>query len=212
VRRRSAANLRERAGGAAKYAFDAIVAAVGLALLSPALLTIALFIRADSAGPIFYRGVRTGLHGRPLRIYKFRTMVADAERLGGGSTAKDDRRVTRVGRFLRAHKLDELPQLINVLRGEMSLVGPRPELPQYTRQYSGEELTILSVRPGITDYASLEFIRLGELLGNDDPDGVYEEQVRPIKNALRIKYVKERSFFGDLKLVGATLRGVLKTR
>jgi lipopolysaccharide/colanic/teichoic acid biosynthesis glycosyltransferase len=132
-------------------------------------------------------------------------MVPEAERLGGGSTAKDDPRVTRIGRFVRKYKLDELPQLLNVLRGEMSIVGPRPELPQYTRLYTGEEQLILTVLPGIADYASIEFIHLSEILGNDAPDQVYEEKVRPIKNALRVKYVKEQSFCGDLVIIFRTI-------
>lgn len=192
-----------------KRVFDIVVSFCGLVLLAPLLIVIAFLIKLDSNGPVFYRGLRTGLHGKPFRIFKFRTMVRDAEQLGGGSTAKDDARVTRVGRVLRRHKLDELPQLLDVLRGEMSIVGPRPELPEYTRLYSGEEKLILTVRPGITDYASLEFIRLGEILGNEAPDRYYEEKVRPIKNALRVKYVKERSFFGDLKLIARTLARIL---
>ena len=125
------------------------------------------------------------------------------------STAKDDPRVTRIGRFLRRRKLDELPQLLDVLRGEMSLVGPRPEFPQYTSLYSEEEQLILTVRPGITDYASLQFIHLGDVLGNESPDCVYENRVRPIKNALRLKYVKEQNFWVDLKIVARTLARVI---
>ncbi len=189
----------------AKRIFDILVSVVGLIVLAPLLLLIAVVIKLDSTGPVFYRGVRSGLNGRPFRIYKFRTMVPNAEKLGGLSTAKDDPRVTRVGKFLRRYKLDELPQLINVLKGEMSIVGPRPEMPEYTGQYTGEEKLILTVRPGITDYASLEFIQLGEILGSDDVDRVYEERVRPIKNALRVKYVKERSFYVDILIILKTL-------
>jgi len=137
-------------------------------------------------------------------------MTPDAEQLGGGSTAKDDRRITRVGRFLRRYKLDELPQLLNVLKGDMSIVGPRPELSQYTQLYMGDELLILHVRPGITDHASLEFIRLGEILGNDAPDAVYEEKVRPLKNALRVKYVREQSFWGDIAIIVRTLKRLIE--
>jgi len=192
-----------------KRVFDNVVSFCGLVLLAPLLIVIAVLIKLDSEGPVFYRGLRTGRHGKPFQIFKFRTMVCNAEQLGGGSTAKDDPRVTRMGRVLRRYKWDELPQLLDVLRGEMSIVGPRPELPEYTRLYSGEEKMILTVRPGITDYASLEFIRLGEILGNAAPDRYYEEKVRPIKNALRVKYVKERSFFGDLKLIARTLARIL---
>lgn len=188
-----------------KRACDLVGATLGLALLWPLFFCIALLIRLDSPGPILYRGIRTGRFGRPFRIVKFRTMVVDAERLGGGSTAHDDPRVTRVGRFLRDHKLDELPQLWNVLVGDMSLVGPRPELPQYTAQYSDEEREILSMRPGITDIASIEFIHLGEILGNDNPDLIYETRVRPVKNALRVQYVRTQSIGGDFVLIMRTL-------
>jgi lipopolysaccharide/colanic/teichoic acid biosynthesis glycosyltransferase len=193
----------------AKRFFDVMFAFVGLLILFPLLVIIALLVKSDSPGPILYRGVRTGWRGRPFRIFKFRTMVVDAEHLGGGSTAKDDRRITRIGRFLRKNKLDELPQLVNVLKGEMSIVGPRPELQRYTSLYSGDELLILSVRPGITDYASIEFARLGEVLGNEAPDQVYEEQVRPRKNALRVKYVKEQTYWGDIVIIFRTLAKVV---
>lgn len=194
----------------AKWCFDVVFAVLALIVLAPVFLLIAILIKLDSEGPVFYRGIRTGQYGRPFRIFKFRTMIVDAERKGGGSTAKDDSRITRIGRFLRRHKLDELPQLLNVLKGEMSIVGPRPELPQYTDLYTDDEKLILTVRPGITDYASLEFINLGDVLGNDNPDRVYEERVRPIKNALRVKYVREQSFKGDLVIILRTLQKLLK--
>jgi len=194
----------------AKRIFDLIAAALGVLVLAPVYIAIALAIKLTSPGPVFYRGVRTGLHGKPFRIYKFRTMVVDAEKIGGPSTGKDDPRITPVGGFLRRYKLDELPQLFNVISGEMSLVGPRPEVPQYTDEYQGEELLILTVRPGITDYASIKFSRLDEVLGSEDPDRVYEEKVRPVKNALRIKYVKERSFWGDIALIFNTLFRIVR--
>ena len=192
-----------------KRVFDIVVSSCGLVVLAPLIVVTGVLVKLDSDGPVFYRGLRTGLHGKPFRIFKFRTMVLNAEQVGGGSTAKDDPRVTRVARALRRYKLDELPQLINVFRGEMSIVGPRPELPEYTRLYSGGEKLILTIRPGITDYASLEFIRLGEILGNEAPDRYYEEKVLPIKNALRVRYVEERSFFGDLKLIARTLARIV---
>lgn len=195
----------EKLDTTAKRVFDLTCAIVGLLLLSPALSMIVVLIWLDSGPPILYRGVRTGQHGEPFRIYKFRTMVQNAERVGGPSTGKDDPRVTQVGRYLRKYKLDELPQLINVLRNEMSIVGPRPEVPQYSRLYTGEERLILEVRPGITDYASLEFIHLDEVLGSEAPDQVYEEQVRPVKNSLRVQYVKERSFWKDMYIIVRTL-------
>ena len=192
----------------AKRTFDLMAASVGLVILSPLLLVIACAIRCDTRGPVFYRGVRTGLNGTLFRIRKFRTMVPHAESLGGRVTARDDARVTRVGRILRRYKLDELPQLMNVIKGEMSVVGPRPEVSEYTDLYTDEEHLILSVRPGITDYASIELVQLGEVVGNDTQDGAFEERVRrvlEIKNALRVKYVRERTFLGDIKLILLTL-------
>lgn len=188
-----------------KRTFDLSCSLLGLILLFPLFIVIAVLIKVDSPGPVFYRGVRAGLHGKPFRIYKFRTMVVNAEKIGGESTGKDDPRITRVGRFLRRYKLDELPQLINVIRGEMSIVGPRPEVLTYTNRYEGDERLILTVRPGITDYSSIQFIQLGEVLGSEDPDRVYEEKVLPVKNALRLKYVKEQSFLGDLVIIAKTL-------
>jgi lipopolysaccharide/colanic/teichoic acid biosynthesis glycosyltransferase len=195
-----------------KRLFDIVVSAAGLVVLAPVLLVIVVLVKLDSRGPVLYRGVRTGLLGREFRILKFRSMVPDAERKGGGSTARDDPRVTSIGRVLRRYKLDELPQLVNVLIGEMSLVGPRPELPQYTREYAGDDRLILTVRPGITDYASIKFNQLGAVLGNDAPDLVYETHVRPVKNALRVKYVRERSFPEDLRIIVRTLRSVIGNR
>ena len=199
----------------AKRTFDLMAASVGLVILSPLLLVIACAIRCDTRGPVFYRGVRTGLNGIPFRIIKFRTMVPHAESLGGRVTARDDARVTRVGRILRRYKLDELPQLMNVIKGEMSVVGPRPEVSEYTDLYTDEEHLILSVRPGITDYASIELVQLGEVVGNDTQDGAFEERVRrvlEIKNALRVKYVRERTFLGDIKLILLTLRKLFMGR
>jgi len=165
----------------------------------------AIAIKLDSSGPVIYRGWRTGLHGKSFRIFKFRTMVVDAEKIGGGTTALKDPRITRIGNFLRRYKLDELPQVLNVIKGDMSIVGPRPELAQYTNLYKGEELIILSVRPGITDYSSMKFIALDEAVGAGDADRAFEETVLAKKNELRVKYVKEHTFFGDLKLILQTL-------
>lgn len=196
----------------AKRTFDLMAASVGLVILSPLLLVIACAVRCDTRGPVFYRGVRTGLNGIPFRIIKFRTMVPDAESLGGKVTARDDARVTRVGRVLRRYKLDELPQLINVIKGDMSVVGPRPEVSEYTALYTDEEHVILSVRPGITDYASIELVQLGEVVGSDTKDGAFEDRVRKVlevKNALRVKYVREQTLIGDIKLILLTLRKLI---
>lgn len=193
----------------AKRFFDIIISAIGLLLLSPLLLVVSIAVWVDSPGPVIYRAVRTGLHGRQFVMYKLRTMVKNADKIGGGSTGSKDPRVTRVGHYLRRYKLDELPQLLNVLKGDMSLVGPRPELPMYTSLYKGEELLILTVKPGITDFASLHFRELSEVLGDQDPDKVYEERVMPIKNALRVKYVKEHSVWVDAKILMSTVARVI---
>jgi lipopolysaccharide/colanic/teichoic acid biosynthesis glycosyltransferase len=173
------------------------------------MIIIAFAVRMSSPGPVFYRGVRTGRWGVPFRIYKFRTMVDGAEGMGGGTTALGDPRVTPVGRFLRRHKLDEFPQLINVLVGDMAIVGPRPELPQYTEQYSAEEQRILSVRPGITDHSSLKFASLEHEVGGADADRNYEELVLPEKNRLRLHYVDNQSFMGDMALAFQTIARIL---
>ena len=188
-----------------KRLIDVAGALLGLFLALPLFIAVGAAIKLTSKGPVFYRGVRTGLHGKPFRIFKFRTMVSDAEKRGGPTTGTDDPRVTRVGRFLRRTKLDELPQFLNVLSGDMSLVGPRPEVPEYTSRYAGEELTILSVKPGITDYASIEFADLDDLVGRDDPDEYFRRHILPRKNELRVKYVKNRSLAEDMRILGRTL-------
>jgi lipopolysaccharide/colanic/teichoic acid biosynthesis glycosyltransferase len=189
-----------------KRFFDFVCVFLGLVVLSPLLGLIALVVKVSDGGPVFYRGLRTGLNGRQFRIWKFRTMVVDAEKTGVTATADDDPRVTRIGRFLRKYKLDELPQLVNVLVGEMSLVGPRPEVPQYTALFTAEEQAILGVRPGITDRATLWDIAEGAVLaGSDDPERVYLEKIRPEKTRLQLKYVRERTFGKDVKIILMTL-------
>jgi len=182
-------------------------------VLSPVLGIVALAVRLSDGGPVLYRGLRTGLEGRPFRMLKFRTMAVDAERTGVTATADDDPRITPVGRFLRKYKLDELPQLVNVLVGEMSLVGPRPEVPQYTALFTPEEQAILSVRPGITDWASLwDVDEGGALAGSEDPERVYLEKIRPEKVRLQLRYVRERTFGMDLKILILTLWALLAGR
>lgn len=184
-----------------KRLFDVVVGFIGLLLLSPFFLLTGFLIKLDTRGPIFYRGVRTGRFGRPFRIFKFRSMVVNAEHKGGTTTGKDDPRVTRVGQFLRKYKLDELPQLINVVLGDMSLVGPRPEVQEYTDLFTEEERRILTVRPGITDWASIEFNNLQEHVGSEDPDRVFREKILPQKNALRLKYVNHQTFWSDIRIL-----------
>jgi len=193
-----------------KRAFDLIVCILALPVLALPFLLIAALIRLESPGPVFYRGVRTGRLGKPFRIFKFRTMAPDAENAGGGTTALRDPRITRVGAFLRKYKLDELPQVFNVIQGEMSLVGPRPELLEYTRRYRGEEQLILTVRPGITDHSSVAFSSLDELVGERDADAVFEQRVLPEKNRLRVQYVKEQSFATDLRILCKTFAVILR--
>ncbi len=190
-----------------KRMFDLTVSGVALALLAPLFSVVALWIKRDSPGPVFYRGVRTSRGGGTFRMFKFRTMVTAQSQIEG-TTALNDPRVTRAGEFLRKYKIDELPQLINVFLGQMSLVGPRPELPRYTQLFQGDEKLILTVRPGITDYSSIRFSSLQDVVGAHDVDRVFEERVLPIKNQLRVKYVRERSFWVDLKILFQTAQAL----
>ncbi len=185
-----------------KRCFDLIVAAIALAIVAPALALIALMIKVSSRGPVLYRGTRVGLDGKLFPMLKFRTMVVDAESLGGSATAGDDPRITLFGKFLRRYKLDELPQLLNVLIGDMSFVGPRPEVEKYVHLYSPEEKAILTARPGITDWASIwNSDESAVLEGSRDPERTYEELIRPTKLALQLLYVRNHSFFVDLKIL-----------
>ena len=193
-----------------KILFDILFSAFGLIVMSPPLIFSAIAIKLNSKGAVFYRGKRIGRYGKPFRIYKFRTMVENAEKLGGSSTADDDPRITKTGKFLRKYKLDELPQLINVLKGEMSFVGPRPEVQHYVDMFTEEEKAILSIRPGITDWASLWNPDEGAILkGSKDPEKAYMEKIRPEKLKLQLKYVKEGSFRIDLKIILLTLKTIM---
>ena len=194
-----------------KRAFDIFGSALGLAVLSPLLACVAVAISLDSRGPVLYQGARVGINGRRFNILKFRTMVTNAEAIGGSTTSEDDPRVTAVGRFLRGNKLDELPQLWNVLIGDMSFVGPRPQVQWAVDRYTPEERLVLSVRPGITDYASLRFANEGEILkGSKDPDRDYMEKIHPEKMRLNLEYVRSRSFSGDLSIIAQTLGAVIR--
>lgn len=195
----------------AKRAFDATLAGVGLVILSPVLAFISLRIRTSSPGPILYRGKRVGLNGETFEMLKFRTMVINADQIGGSSTPEDDPRITPVGKMLRRYKLDELPQLINVLRGDMSFVGPRPQVQWAVDLYTPEERQILEVRPGITDEASLKFSNEAEILkGSKDPDKDYIEKIHPEKMRLSLEYVRNRSFSGDLAIIARTAGAIFK--
>ena len=176
-----------------------------MVLSSPVTLAIWARIKLDRDGPAVYAGRRVGRGGREFRMYKFRTMVTNADRVGGPSTPDDDPRLTRTGRTLRRYKLDELPQLINVLKGDMSFVGPRPQVPDEVAGYSPEEREILNVRPGITDWSSLKFHNEGEILaGHEDPDRAYAELIRPEKMRLGLEYVRRGTFRDDLSILWKT--------
>jgi lipopolysaccharide/colanic/teichoic acid biosynthesis glycosyltransferase len=189
-----------------KRCFDILFSIFVLVLLGPALLIVAAIIRWTSAGPIFYRGERVGLGGRRFRIFKFRTMVRDADRIGGSSTAEDDPRITRVGHFLRRFKLDELPQFLNVLAGDMSIVGPRPQVAWAVELYTSEERRLLEVKPGITDHASIKFRDEGEILkGAADPDRAYLELIAPEKIRLGLEYVNHHNIWIDMQIILQTI-------
>ena len=191
-----------------KRIIDVLLASTATSILLPLMLLVALVIKWDSPGPVFYRGERAAKDGDTFYIYKFRTMVEDAEQKGGYSTAIDDSRFTDVGRFLRRYKLDELPQFFNVILGSMSLVGPRPQVTYYTDQYVGENRLILSVKPGITDLASIYFVDMDQTLGSVDVDNKYKNEVEPMKNRLRVKYVREKSLFLDFRIMIETFFGL----
>ena len=195
-----------------KRLFDFFVSFFGLIFLSPVFVLSALWIKIDSRGPIFFRQERVGFQGDIFRIHKFRTMVLDAESKGRKITVGLDPRITTAGMFLRKYKLDELPQLIDVLIGDMSLVGPRPEVQKYIDYYSDNaKHDVLSVKPGITDNASIEFRNESELLANSkDPEAVYINDILPKKIALYRAYVKDRSFFGDLAIIFKTIFLIIK--
>jgi len=195
----------------AKRALDLGGALLGLLVLLPVFVVIGIAVKVSSPGPVLYAAPRVGRHGRMFRMYKFRTMVVDAEQLGGSSTPDDDPRITRVGRWLRRYKLDELPQLLNVLNGTMSLVGPRPQVQWAVDRYSPEERKVLEVLPGITDYASLHFPNEGEILrGSADPDRDYMEKIHPEKMRLALEYVRHRSLATDVGIIFKTLFAVFR--
>ncbi len=194
-----------------KSFFDIVFSLIGLVLISPLFLIIVLLIKLEDKGSVFYRGVRVGRSGKAFRMFKFRTMVVNADKIGGHSTADDDPRITKIGSLLRKYKLDELPQLINILKGEMSLVGPRPEVPFYVNMFTEEEEKILTIKPGMTDWASLWNPDEGVILaGSTDAEKTYVEQIRPKKIQLQLKYVEKHSLFVDLKIILLTLKTVLK--
>lgn len=190
-----------------KRLIDIVGAAVGLVVLAPLLAGLAIVVKLDSPGPTLFLAPRVGRHGRRFRMLKFRSMVVAAPSMSAVlTTPSDDPRITPVGRCLRRYNLDELPQLLNVLWGQMSLVGPRPEDPRYVRLFTERELPILSVRPGMTDLASVWIRDKGKLvLGAEDPERVYLERIRPEKIRLQLEYVRTRSLWLDLKILAWTI-------
>jgi len=193
-----------------KRIFDIISSLFGLILLSPFMIIIAILIKLDSRGPIFFKQVRVTKNGREFKIFKYRTMRVGSDKYSQITVGKDSR-ITKVGDFLRKYKLDEIPQLINVLIGDMSLVGPRPEVPKYVALYTEEQREILKVRAGITDYASIEFSNENDILANEvDPEKAYIEKIMPRKIELNKKYLSEISVMTDIKIILLTIKKILK--
>lgn len=192
-----------------KRLFDIVASGLGLLVLSPIFLVLAIWIKMDSEGPVFYRQVRVGRNNKDFRIFKFRSMRVNADK-GSLVTIGDDPRITRSGRFIRKMKLDELPQLINVLIGDMSLVGPRPEVRHYVDYWTPQQMSVLAVRPGITDPASIKFRNENELMGKaDDPERYYINTIMQEKLNLYLKYVSHHSLFGDIGLIFKTIVAII---
>ena len=189
-----------------KRIFDLICSTLGLIVLSPILIVIAIRIKTDSDGPVFFKQIRIGEKNKEFEILKFRTMVVDAEKLGRQITVGNDSRITKIGAFLRKYKLDELPQLINVFKGDMSLVGPRPEVPRYVEMYNEEQRRVLEVKPGITDLASIRYRDENGLLGEaENPDDFYINTIMPDKLALNLEYINKNNIFLDIYIILKTI-------
>lgn len=188
-----------------KRLFDVVCSGLGLLVLSPVLVALALWVRLSSPGPVFYRATRVGRYGEHFKLFKFRSMIIDADKKGPAVTSAGDARVTSVGRFLRRTKLDELPQLFNVLRGEMSLVGPRPEDPRYVELYNPEQREILQHRPGITSMASLTYRNEEQMLSGADWEKMYIEEVMPAKIAIDLEYSEKANLLSDIFLIVRTI-------
>lgn len=193
-----------------KRGLDFVLAIILFICLLPLFVIISAAIVIEDGFPIFYRAERGGYHNKTFRIYKFRSMVKNADKIGGGTTALNDKRITKVGAFIRKVKLDEIANLICVINGTMSFIGPRPELVKYTSHYEGTESKIFEVRPGMTDFSSIEFINLDEIVGQGNADEMYEKYVLPRKNKLRVKYAALVSFSTDVKLFFLTIWKVLE--
>lgn len=193
-----------------KRLFDILASGMGLIFLSPLFAVMAIWIKCDSKGPVFYRQIRVGKGNRDFRLFKFRSMRPDSDKLGLITVGGHDPRVTRSGYYIRKYKLDEFPQLINVFKGDMSLVGPRPEVRKYVDMYTPEQMRVLSVRPGITSLASIRYRNENEILAKaDDPDRCYIEKIMPDKLAIDLEYVDKASLWNDIKLIFSTFREII---
>ena len=191
--------------------FDFILSLVGLVVLAPIFIVLAIWIKIDSKGPVFYKQVRVGQNSIDFGLFKFRSMVVDADKKGLITVGGRDPRITRSGYFIRKYKLDELPQLINVLVGDMSLVGPRPEVRKYVDLYTDEQQKVLSVKPGITDYASIEYMDENEVLGkSSDPEKTYIEEIMPEKIKYNMKYISNKSLFEYFKIILLTVLKIVR--
>ena len=191
--------------------FDFILSLVGLVVLAPIFIVLAIWIKIDSTGPVFYKQVRVGQSGIDFGLFKFRSMVVDADKKGLITVGGRDPRITRSGYFIRKYKLDELPQLINVLVGDMSLVGPRPEVRKYVELYTDEQQKVLSVKPGITDYASIEYMDENEILGkSNDPEKTYIEEIMPEKIKYNMKYINNKNLFEYFKIIFLTVLKIVR--
>ena len=191
--------------------FDFILSLVGLVVLAPIFIVLAIWIKTDSKGPVFYKQVRVGQNGIDFGLFKFRSMVVDADKKGLITVGGRDPRITRSGYFIRKYKLDELPQLINVLLGDMSLVGPRPEVRKYVDLYTDEQQKVLSVKPGITDYASIEYMDENEILGkSSDPEKTYIEEIMSEKIKYNMKYIQNKSLVEYFKIIFLTILKIIR--
>lgn len=194
-----------------KRCFDIFWSFIGITMLSWLFLIVALAIKCTSKGPVLFKQERVGKNGKTFKIWKFRSMVVNAEAKGMQITTDGDNRITKVGKFIRKTKIDELPQFFNVLSGKMSFVGPRPEVPKYVTMYNEEQRKVLSVKPGITDLASIEFRNENDLLdASENPERKYIEEIMPAKLALNLKYIKKAGFFYDIGLIFKTIGKVIK--
>lgn len=195
----------------AKRIFDCLLSSIGLIIISPIFMLLSLLIALDSQGGIFYKQVRIGKNMRPFKLFKFRTMYANSDKKGLLTVGDNDNRITRVGYYLRKYKLDELPQLINVLIGDMSFVGPRPEVEKYVKLYNNEQQKVLSVKPGITDWASIRYVNESELLArSSEPEKTYINEIMPAKLAINLEYVKQNNLLIDIKIILHTFRAILR--